>query len=260
MLSLIKRSNPKRRVNLLFPLQGMKQGFTLLEVTVTMTILGLIVLIIFGVFRLGFSSWERGEALQEEYQKTRVLSQLISRQIKSAWPYKVKSRSAGEDYLAFDGKAASIKFVTTFPLKAKQAEGLVYVFYQFKEGGKEAGQLVFYEQRVLMKDFFEEGFKEDEGTSLFEGISTIRFEYLREEDPQNNRSEEWIEEWSGKDEKALPKAIRMTFHYSANPQESKKEKENEIAFSTVVSLPARQFEAVKSIPPGMRPRVVPRTP
>ena len=238
----------------------MKQGFTLLEVTVTMTILGLIVLIIFGVFRLGFSYWERGEALQEEYQKTRVLSQLISRQIKSAWPYKVKSRSAGEDYLAFDGKAASMKFVSTFPLKAKQAEGLVYAFYEFKEGGKEAGRLVFYEQRVLMKDFFEEEFKEDEGTSLFEGISTIRFEYLREEDPQNNQSEEWLEEWNGKDEKTLPKAIRMTFHYSANVQESKKEKENEIVFSTVVSLPAYQLEAVKSIPPGMRPRLIPRIP
>jgi general secretion pathway protein J len=238
----------------------MKQGFTLLEVTVTMTILGLIVLIIFGVFRLGFSSWERGEALQEEYQKTRVLSQLITRQIKSAWPYKVKSRSAGEDYLAFDGKAASMKFVSTFPLKAKQAEGLVYAFYEFKEGGKEAGQLVFYEKRVLMKDFFEEELKEDEGTSLFDGISNIRFEYLREEDPQNNRSEEWVEEWNGKVEKALPIAVRMTFHYSANPQGSKKEKENEIVFSTVVSLPAYQFESVKSISPGMRSRMIQRAP
>jgi len=248
----------KRRVKVSPPFA--KKGFTLIEVTVTLVILGLIILIIFGVFRLGLSAWERGEAIQEEYQKTRVLSQLISQQIKSVFPYKIKSQKAGGDYLAFEGKAASLKFVSALPLKANKNEGLVYVFYEFKEGGKGAGRLVLYEQRVLMKDFFEEELKEDQGVSLMEGISNIRFEYLREEDPQNNRPEEWIEEWNAKEEKALPKAIRMTFQYPAYRQEGRKEKENETAFLMALSLPAYQFEEVRVVSPGQRPRSIPRMP
>ena len=37
-------------------------GFTLLEMVVTLTILGFILLIILGAFRLGLSAWEKGES------------------------------------------------------------------------------------------------------------------------------------------------------------------------------------------------------
>ena len=114
-------------------------GFTLLEVIITLTILGFILLIIFGAFRLGLSSWERGESTREDYQKVRTVTQMISRQIKSIVPYKVKSKKAEGDYLAFEGKVHSLKFVSAFPLKAKQPEGLVYGIYEFREEGKEGG-------------------------------------------------------------------------------------------------------------------------
>src|SRR4030066_498828 len=97
-------------------------GFTLIEVMVTLTVLGFILLIIFGAFRLGLSAWNRGESTKEEYQKVRVISQLISRQVKSAVPYKIKTEKAEGDYLAFEGKAHSLKFVSAFPMKSRQAE------------------------------------------------------------------------------------------------------------------------------------------
>ncbi|MDO8958011.1 MAG: type II secretion system protein, partial [Deltaproteobacteria bacterium] len=46
-------------------------GFTLVEVMITLTILGFILLMIFGVFRLGLSAWEKGENLKEDYQQVR---------------------------------------------------------------------------------------------------------------------------------------------------------------------------------------------
>src|SRR4030066_419892 len=97
-------------------------GFTLIEVIVTLTVLGFILLIIFGAFRLGLSAWERGESTKEEYQKVRIITQLISRQMKSAVPYKIKTEKAEGDYLAFEGKAHSLKFVSAFPMKSRQAE------------------------------------------------------------------------------------------------------------------------------------------
>src|SRR5512136_2860583 len=84
-------------------------GFTLIEVVVTLTILGFILLIIFGAFRLGLSAWERGESTKEEYQKVRIISQLISQQLKSIVAYKIKTQQAEGNYLAFEGKAHSLR-------------------------------------------------------------------------------------------------------------------------------------------------------
>ncbi len=225
-------------------------GFTLIEVVVTLTILGFILLIIFGAFRLGLSAWERGESTKEEYQKARIVPQLISQQIKSIVAYKIKTQQAEGDYLAFEGKAHSLKFVSALPIKAKQPQGFVYAIYEFKEGGREGGRLVLYEQRVLNKDFFAEEPKEELAISLLEGISDIRFEYYREEDPLKNQKEEWVEEWSAKEERELPQALRMTII-----QKDQKDKE-EFPITILASLPAYRFEEVRI---GPVRRAIPQT-
>jgi general secretion pathway protein J len=226
-------------------------GFTLIEVVVTLTILGFILLTIFGAFRLGFSAWERGESTKEEYQKVRIISQLISQQIKSIVPYKIKTQKAEGDYLAFEGTARSLKFVSAFPIKAKQPEGFVYAIYEFKEGGSEGGRLALYEQRALNKDFFVDEPRDESAVSLLEGVSSVRFEYYREEDTVKNQKEEWVEEWNAKEERELPKALRMTI-----TQKNQKGKE-EFPITILASLPAYRFEEVRIGP--MR-RVIPRMP
>ena len=167
------------------------QGFTLLEVIVTMTILGFILLIISGAFRLGLSAWDRGEQTREEYQRQRTATQLIYPADQIMVPYKIKTQKAEGDYLAFEGKANSLKFVSALSLRAARPEGFVFAIYEFKEGGQEGGRLVVYEKRVVNKDFFEEGPKEEEGVSVLEGLSDVRFEYFREEDPEKTRTEAW---------------------------------------------------------------------
>jgi len=214
-------------------------GFTLLEVTVTLTILGFILLVIFGAFRLGLSAWERGESSRQEVQTVRTVTQLISRQIKSAVPYRFRTKKAEGDYLAFEGKAQSLKLVSALPVKARKSEGFVYASYEYKEGGQGKGSLILYEERALNKNFFEEPVKEDSGIPLLEGISEIRFEYLREEDPEKNEPEEWVEEFSAKDEKSLPKSVRLTITLA-----NKNGKGNESTLNLVASIPANRFEDV----------------
>jgi len=226
-------------------------GFTLLEVIVTLTILGFILLIVSGAFRLGLSSWERGESTRENYQKVRTVTQMISRQMKSIVPYKVKSQKAEGDYLAFEGKVRSLKFVSAFPLKAKQPEGLVYGIYEFREEGNEGGRLILYEQRVLNKDLFEETPKEESGATLIEGISKVRFEYYREGDPEKNRTEGWVEEWITKDEKELPKALRMTLTFKNGKDEGR-----ELSMKLLASIAANRFEDTKTPAVGLGRRMI----
>jgi general secretion pathway protein J len=213
---------------------------------VTLTILGFILLIIFGAFRLGISAWEKGESSREEYQKVRAVSQLVSRQLKSMVPYKIKTEKAEGDYLAFEGRARSLRFISALSMRAKQPEGFVYAIYEFKDGGSEGGRLVVYEQRVLIrKNFFEERPNEESGVPLIEGISDIRFEYYRAEDPLRNRSEGWVEEWNAKEEKELPRAVRMTVTYKSGQSEKE-----ETPMTLLASVSANRFEDVKPTPFG----------
>jgi prepilin-type N-terminal cleavage/methylation domain-containing protein len=224
-------------------------GFTLVEVVITLTILGFICLIVFGAFRLGLSAWERGESVRDEYQEARIVSQLITQQVKSTVPFKIKPQQAEGDYLAFEGDARSLKFVSSLSVRGKQPEGLVYAKYEFKEEGSEGGRLVLYEERALNKDFFAEEPNEEGAVSLLEGVSSVRFEYFREEDLLNNIQEEWVEEWKAKDEKKLPKAFRMTII-----RKNQKGKE-EPPITVFASVPAFRFEEVRPVPgrrvPGM---------
>ena len=225
-------------------------GFTLIEVVVSLTILSFIILIIFGAFRLGLSAWERGEWVKEEYQKVRIVTQLISRQIKSIVPYKIKTEKAEGNYLAFEGKPRSLKFVSTLSLKATQPEGFIYSIYEFEEGGKEGGRLILYEQKALNKDFFEERPDEELAVSLFEGISDVRFEYYKEEDPEKDRKGEWVDEWNTKDEKVLPRALKMTITYPAHWEANKNEKDGgeNSSITVLASIPSYRFEEVKMGP------------
>jgi hypothetical protein len=210
---------------------------------ITLTILGLFLLMIFGVFRLGLSAWEKGESGKEEYQRMRIARQLISQQVKSVVPYKVKSQKAEGDFLAFEGKAHSLKFVSSLSLKARRPSGFVYAFYEFEEGGEKGGRLILYEGRVLNKNFMDDPPPQDTAVPLFEGLAEVRFEYYQEEDPEKNRAEAWVEQWSAKEEKELPKALRMTLvsRKGSGPAE-------ELSTMILASLPANRYEEVRPGP------------
>jgi general secretion pathway protein J len=227
------------------------RGFTLLEVMITLTILGMMLVILFSAFRLGLSAWQRGDSTREEYQRFRTASELMLRQVKSMVPIKIKTEKAEGDYLAFEGKPRSLKFVSTLPVKSRKLEGLVYAMYEFKEGGSEGGRLVLYEERALNKDFFEVGPKEDSGVTLLEEVTEVRFEYCRPADPDKNQEEKWEEEWNAKEEKALPKAVRVSITY----KNEKKEKE-EAPMTLLASIPAHQFEEIRTRAPGLGRRAV----
>jgi general secretion pathway protein J len=223
--------------------RGQAAAFTLVEVMVTLTIMGFILLMIFGAFRLGIAAWEKGETNKEAYQRTRIASQLISQQMKSAVPYKIKTQKAEGDYLAFEGKARSLKFVSALSLKAKKASGLVYAFYEFREGGKGGGRLILYEGRVLNKNFLEENPPEDAAVPIFEGLADVRFEYYREEDPEKNRIGGWVEEWSAKEEKELPTALRLTLLSQKGGGKSEG-----VSTMILASLPSNRYEEVRTGP------------
>lgn len=236
----------RRRVKL--PSFRELSGFTLIEVVVSLTILGFILLIIFGAFRLGISSWDRGELIKEEYQKIRIVSELITRQVKSIVPYKIRTEKAEGDYLAFEGKAQSLRFVSALSSRASAPEGFVYAIYQLEEDAQNGGKLVLYEQKVLNRNFFEGEPKESEKIVLLDRVSRVSIEYYQEEDSSKNQTEAWLEEWNTKEKKELPRCLRMALNL-------KKPDGKESSVTLVLPIAAFQYEEIRPTLP-IRRRVV----
>ncbi len=105
-------------------------GFTLLELLASLTILTFIMLAIGQFFFLASNAWEKGEAETVWTQRMRVLSGMLSQQIKSAFPYKMKIDD--EEIIVFKGDAGSIMFVTTSVEPAYG--GLKWIRYSYKDG------------------------------------------------------------------------------------------------------------------------------
>lgn len=229
----------RRRVKRL--LSRSSSGFTLVEVVVSLTLLSFILLILFGAFRLGTSTWERGESITEEYQRVRIVSQLITRQVKSIVPYKLQTKKAEGDYLAFEGKAQSLRFVSALPVKPRPSEGFVYAIYQFRKNDQQGGRLILYEQRALNRNFFEEEPKEENGVLLMEGISSLLFEYYQPEDSSKNQDEAWLEEWDAKEKKELPRCLKMKVTFSHSKRKNS-------SFVLLLPIAAFQTEEIRTAP------------
>ncbi len=229
--------------------QKFLKGFTLIEVIVTMTILSFILLIISGAFKLGLNAWERGAVTREDLQRERVTVQMLSRQIRSMVPYKIKTQKAEGDYLAFEGKPNSMRFVSALPLRSHRPEGFVFVLYEFKPVNQEGGRFLVYEQKMVNTYFCEISPNEEKGIPLMEGISNVRFEYYQEADREKNRAEEWKENWDTREEKELPRALRITFNYKNGRKE-------EVSMNLLSSISANRFEEVRTMPTGFGRRAI----
>ena len=210
-------------------------GFTLLELVVTLTILGFVLVMVLGLLRLGVTSWERGEAKADHYQKQRIVLNLLSQQVKSSFPYKIKAQKAEGDYIGFLGARDSLRFVSTFSITAKRPEGLVFVIYRVEEGQDSEKLLKVFEKRVLNKDFMEETPEEEKFLTLLGDLSEFGFEYFQEGEEEEEVGE-WVESWDGKDKRELPRQMRMIAKWGGE------KKEREETLTTLVSIPTLRYD------------------
>lgn len=170
-------------------------GFTLLELIIAITILSLITLIIGSGFRLGIGAWEKGDKETGEIQRLRVLSSMLSQQIMSAHPYKMKLEDRDEPAVIFTGESHSLMFVTT--LADQSYGGFKWVKYLFRDGN------LLYKEGLLPDKKLEEKVKSGEEI-IDADIDDIRFAYLSDDG-------EWRDSWDYGEN--LPRAVQVRISY-----------------------------------------------
>lgn len=191
-----------------------KNGFTLLELLISLTIMSLIILIVFGSFRIGIRAWEKGERDLESQQRLRTVFGLIKMQLSSACLPRNKPEGIEDSLLKGDSK--SLRISSRIGLSPANKYGMVYAYYSVKsESGDGKESLGFYERNIVFisdwKDI--DYLDEDDFNELLSGFYSIRFEYLIPGDDEGD--EEWKETWDSEEDGGLPKAIRITLMQDA---------------------------------------------
>ena len=185
------------------------RGFTLLELLISLTLLSVIAVLVFGALRLGVRAWEKGEATIETRQRERIVMDLLQRQMASmAWPVMVKGPGGA---FAFRGDEKTLSFLSSVALVPGNEYGTVYAKYEVRdeEEGDRESLFLFEKNRVFLPDpdnpaaVAEEDFHE-----LLPGFYSISFAYLKqgEEDAEPQWQGVWDPEMDGR----APLAVRVS--------------------------------------------------
>ena len=155
-------------------------GFTLLELIVSLTILGVIVTIVLGAMRIGVRAWEKGEGDIENQQRCRIVLDRIGQQMASmVVPADAPQAEAAKFFLK--GDVASVEFVSRISLMPENRSGLVYVKYEVRTDGKGERSLSCHEQNLARRspELLENIVEEDDFQVLLPHVKECGFAYFK---------------------------------------------------------------------------------
>ncbi len=183
-------------------------GFTLLDLLISIAILGVIILIIGGALRLGARSVESGERKIEYLERIRASLNIIDSQIQSEVPLTYDEDGVKKYY--FKGGMDSMQFSTNYSIWSGQ-RGYVIVTYRVesanygKQGTPKSLRLFGGPGQVLYASESNIGTNDNRETKLLDTFDRIYFEYFyRDPTEQQGR---WIEQWT--DATSIPEKIRL---------------------------------------------------
>lgn len=92
-----------------------QQGFTLLELLISITLLGMILVLLFGGLRLGVRSWDAVQQQVDNLNTVRAVESFLRREMAQTQPYRWKTGTGQR--LAFLGERSKVNFVAQLPAR-----------------------------------------------------------------------------------------------------------------------------------------------
>jgi len=175
-------------------------GFTLLELLIALSIVGVLLAIAFGGLRMAVMAWTRGEDRAEAQQHARGLAQTLSRTLGAAYPYQGAFGEGPEKRLLFTGREHRVEFVSQVsPFPAGVTAAFTAVVIALEDEGQ--GRSLVVRQRILPN---REPFEKSTVVLRDPTIQGLEVNYLVGEGS-------WSDTWDAEAEKKLPSAIRLRF-------------------------------------------------
>ncbi|MEW6272318.1 MAG: prepilin-type N-terminal cleavage/methylation domain-containing protein [Thermodesulfobacteriota bacterium] len=177
-----------------------ESGFTLLELMISMALLGVMLAMAYSVFATALASVPRGEDVAARSARMRAATSLLARQVRSIVAYPVEGEEESTPCY-FWGDAYSFGFITAAP-QHNGGEGLGWVTYWSDGSGFWMAERVIFSASAMAGDAPEAASE----IKLLDGLSGARFQYLR----LDGTDSEWRDAWDPFEEQTLPGAIRIT--------------------------------------------------
>lgn len=198
-----------------------RDGFTLIEVLVALTILGIVLAMLAGTFQMAIRTWQKGDEIVEEHEKGGRLYEQFAQDLRSAF-YSVDSEES-----FFVGESHDLRFVCTSQGPISPYLAWRQVFYFIEEG-----------KGLSMREDFPEAIAPDReeprpALVLDSQVAGLSFHYLGFPD-EGEEDGEWTESWDSLEKERLPQAVQVVLRYG---QEEKKNNEGEATRSFTIYLP-----------------------
>ena len=189
-----------------------EHGFTMLELVVAVTLVALMAVALFSVFRISLMSWSRGTAMIDANQRNRSILDLVKKQMTSIYAVMspIDLQTGGAVYPIFFGASDSLQFISLTPLRFQDNPGLTVASYEVVRDHQGVYSLVESEEPFLglAPPGITDRTERPVVIPIFENLTTFTFEYL---DPGTaERPSQWVKEWNTREMLRLPQAISMT--------------------------------------------------
>ena len=188
-----------------------QSGFTLLEMIVAVTLVAMMAVGLWAIFRISLRSWSRGTEFMDANQHHRGILNLVRKQMASAYGLSAPAdpQQPGAGTLIFNGTENGLRFISLNSLLFQDSPGLTLVSYEVDQDSEGDYALVEKEARYLGQMPDEEVSPSgSKATPIFEKLSSCLFEYF---DPGDaNNPAQWVQEWDGQKLHTLPLAVSVT--------------------------------------------------
>jgi general secretion pathway protein J len=185
----------------LYNLRKKEDGFTLLEVLISISLLVIVIALAGTAVRLGINSILSGENKIEKMERFRSAINIITYQINSQIP--ISDEKDAMKKIVFSGSKNFLQFPTGYSIW-DGLHGYVLVDYQVIQEENGQVSLKASEKRI--------GTGKIQETILFSKTDHISFEYSIKKDILGE--EEWVEEWQ--DHKKTPEKIKLNLKYDGD--------------------------------------------
>ena len=173
-----------------------RDGFTFIEIIISITIFTLIITTVYSVFYLGMKTWQRGED-RKSLKEIRLSLLKIDKELKNSFYFsKIPFKGTDEEM--------------TFPLSAASGETeKIYTVTYVVDSDERTGLRGLVRKKKIFSESFLEG-EPGETEIVFPLMRSIDFEYGYEM-PGGSSDFDWLADWDAATQNKFPSGIRVSF-------------------------------------------------
>ncbi|MDG4555299.1 MAG: prepilin-type N-terminal cleavage/methylation domain-containing protein [Candidatus Competibacter sp.] len=185
-----------------------QSGFTLLELLVAITLMGLVLVVLYSGLRLGLNGWDSGERRAEATNRLRSVQEFLRRQLAQSMTVYEINNERWERFAVFSGRAEEIEFVA--PMPARLGRGGLYRM----RIGMADGQLRLRWRPYLPGD---PAAGEEKETVLLDGVSAMEWAYFGPERDGDQEPSRWRADWVSVARRPLLVRLNLTLRSESWP-------------------------------------------